>query len=318
MTMSRVLVAERIAEEGLALLSEAGHEVNVRLGLTPDELRGAVVDAEALIVRSATLVTSEVLFSGKSLRVVGRAGVGVDNVDLAAAAERGVVVLNTPRANILSAAEHTVALMLAMARNVPQAHAALREGRWERSRWQGVELSGKTLGIVGFGQVGRLVGERATAFGMNLLTYDPFVPPEVAAEHGAEMVALSELMARSDFITLHAVKTPETVGLISSELLSSAKQGVRIINVARGGLVDEDVLLEALKSGQVGGAALDVFETEPLGQSPLLDFPQVVVTPHLGASTSEAQRRAGIAVAEQVNLVLAGEQAPDAVVPAPS
>ena len=317
MTVSRVLVAERIASEGLDILSGAGHEVNVQLGMTPKELLGAVADAEALIIRSATEVTSEVLSAGGSLRVVGRAGVGVDNIDLAAAAERGVVVLNTPRANILSAAEHTLALMLAMARNVPQAHAGLSEGRWERSRWQGVELSGKTLGIVGFGQVGRLVGERAAAFGMNLLTYDPFVPPETAAKHGAEMVELSELMAKSDFITLHAVKTPETVGLLSSELLSSAKRGVRIINVARGGLVDEAVLLEALKSGQVGGAALDVFDTEPLGESPLLDFPQVVVTPHLGASTSEAQKRAGITVAEQVNLALAGEQIPNAVVPAP-
>ena len=316
MTVSRVLVAERIASEGLNILSEAGHEVDVRLGMTPEELLGAVAGSEALIIRSATEVTSEVLSAGESLRVVGRAGVGVDNIDLAAAAERGVVVLNTPRANILSAAEHTLALMLAMARNVPQAHAGLSKGRWERSRWQGVELSGKTLGIVGFGQVGRLVGERAAAFGMNLLTYDPFVPPETAAKHGAEMVELSELMAKSDFITLHAVKTPETVGLLSSELLSSAKRGVRIINVARGGLVDEAVLLEALKSGQVGGAALDVFDTEPLGESPLLDFPQVVVTPHLGASTSEAQRRAGITVAEQVNLALAGEQIPNAVVPA--
>lgn len=317
MTMSRVLVAERIAEEGLNILSEAGHEVNVRLGMTPEELLGAVAGSEALIIRSATEVTSEVLSAGESLRVVGRAGVGVDNIDLVAAAERGVIVLNTPRANILSAAEHTLALMLAMARNVPQAHAALSEGRWERSRWQGVELSGKTLGIVGFGQVGRLVGERAAVFGMNLLTYDPFVPPETAAEHGAEMVELSELMARSDFITLHAVKTPETVGLLSNELLSSAKRGVRIINVARGGLVDEAVLLDALKSGQVGGAALDVFDTEPLVESPLLDFPQVVVTPHLGASTSEAQKRAGITVAEQVNLALSGKQVPNAVVPAP-
>ena len=303
----RVLVTDRIAEEGLAVLSDAGHNVDVQVGLSSQELLAEVRGADALIIRSATRVIAEVFEAGKSLKVVGRAGAGVDNIDLAAADACGVTVVNTPRANSLSAAEHTMALLLAMARNVPQAHSALREGRWERSLWQGVELSGKTLGIVGFGQIGRLVGERAAAFGMKLLAYDPYVSEGDAANHGAEKVELSELMAKSDFITLHAVKTPETIGLISGELMSSAKRGVKIVNVARGGLVDEAVLVEALESGQVSAAALDVFENEPLVESPLLHFDQVVVTPHLGASTREAQIRAGIEVAEWVNYALAGE-----------
>ncbi len=313
--MSRVLVAERISEEGLNALSASGHEVDVRLGMTQEELLSAVERADALIVRSGTRVDAEVLAAGKHLRVVGRAGVGVDNIDLDAAQAEEVVVVNTPRANVLSAAEHTIALLLALARNIPQAHAALAEGRWERSRWEGVEISGKTLGIVGFGQVGRLVGVRAAVFGMNLLACDPYVQAEVAAKHGAEMTSLSDLMARSDFITLHAAKTPETTGLINAELMTSAKRGVFIINVARGGLVTEGVLVEALRSGQVGGAALDVFEEEPLVHSPLLEFPQVVATPHLGASTREAQVRAGASVAAAVNDVLSGATPSGAVVP---
>ena len=311
--MARVLVAERIASAGLDLLSDAGHEVDVRLGMTPAALLEAVDGARALIIRSATQVTADVLEAGKDLVVVGRAGVGLDNVDLATATRLGVTVVNAPLSNVLSAAEHTVALILAQARNIPQAHSALVAGRWERARWEGIELSGKTLGIVGFGRVGRLVAERVAGFAMLTVAYDPYVSVEQARELRIDLVELPELMARSDFVTLHVAKTPETVGLIGTELLSAAKPGVRIVNVARGGLVDEEALAEALRSGRAAGAALDVFDGEPIESSPLFGLPGVVVTPHLGASTAEAQHRAGVNIAEQVNGALAGAFVPFAV-----
>ena len=311
--MARVLVAERIAPAGLDLLADAGHTVDVRLGMSPAELCEALAGAQALIIRSATRVTADVLEAGGELVVVGRAGVGVDNVDVAAATRRGVAVVNAPLSNVLSAAEHTVALILAQARNIPQAHAALVAGRWERAKWEGIELSGKTLGIIGLGRVGRLVAERVAGFDMRTVAHDPYVPAEEARELRIEMVGLPELMARSDFVSLHAARTPETIGLIGAELLAAAKPGVRIVNVARGGLVDEEALAEALRSGQVGGAALDTFDGEPVGSSPLFGMPGVVVTPHLGASTAEAQHRAGVTIAEQVNGVLAGESVPFAV-----
>src|SRR5579864_8876679 len=261
--MARILVTEEIAEGGLARLRDAGHEVDVRLGLSPDELRDAVRGAEALIIRSATKVTEPVLDAAEDLIVVGRAGIGVDNVDVAAATRRGVMVVNAPQSNILSAAEQTVALLLAQARNIPQAHAALKAGKWERSRWEGVELHGKTLGVIGLGRVGALVAQRALAFGMRLVAYDPYVSHDRARQMGVELMSLDELMAHSDFITLHVAKSKETVGLIGRDLLARARPGLRIINTSRGGIVDEAALAEAIRSGLVAGAALDVFAVEP-------------------------------------------------------
>lgn len=311
--MVRVLVTEKLAERGLELLRAAGHEVDVQLELSPEQLVGAVAGAHALIVRSATQVTDEVLAAGPDLEVVGRAGIGLDNVDVEAATRRGVMVVNAPQSNILSAAEHTVALMLAQARNVPQAHAALVAGKWERSKWEGVELHGKTLGVVGLGRIGALVAQRALAFGMRLVAYDPYVAPERARQMGVELMSLEELMAEADFVSIHLPKTSETAGLIDADVLAKAKPGIRIVNAARGGILDEEALAEALRSGQVGGAALDVFSTEPCTDSPLFSLPNVVVTPHLGASTHEAQDKAGVTIAEQVNLALSGDFVPFAV-----
>jgi D-3-phosphoglycerate dehydrogenase len=309
----KVLITEEIARSGLDSLAAAGHEVVVRLDLGPDALLAEVTDAAALIVRSATDVTAEVLAAASELVVVGRAGIGLDNVDVESATKRGVVVVNAPQSNALSAAEHTMGLLLAQARNIPQAHAALVLGRWERSRWQGVELSDKTLGIIGLGRIGRLVAQRAMAFGMRLVAYDPFVSAERARQLNVELLELPALLQRCDFVTLHLAKTPETIGLIGSEALAMAKPGMRLINVARGGIVDEAALADAISSGHIGGAALDVFESEPLTESPLFELPEVVVTPHLGASTVEAQDKAGTTIAEQVMLALAGEFVPFAV-----
>jgi D-3-phosphoglycerate dehydrogenase len=311
--MARILVTEKIADNGLQRLRDAGHVVDVRLGLSPDELVEVVPGAAALIIRSATQVTRPVLEAGVDLVVVGRAGIGLDNVDVEAATQRGVMVVNAPQSNILTTAEHTMAMLLAQARNIPQAHAALVQGRWERSQWEGVELSDKTLGVVGLGRIGKLVAQRAHAFGMRLVAYDPFVDAERARQLGVEMVSLDRLVEVSDFVTLHVTKTPETVGLIGKDLLARAKPGIRIVNVSRGGIIDEDALAEAVRIGHVAGAALDVFAAEPTTESPLFDLPQVVVTPHLGASTREAQDKAGDTIAEQVGLALAGEFVPFAV-----
>jgi D-3-phosphoglycerate dehydrogenase / 2-oxoglutarate reductase len=311
--VGRVLVTEKIAAPGLELLREAGHEVDVREGLAPEQLLAAIGGAHALIIRSATQVTGEVLEAGGDLVVVGRAGVGLDNVDVEAATARGVMVVNAPQSNILSAAEQAMALLLAQARNIPQAHAALTAGRWERSRWEGIELYGKTLGVIGLGRVGALVAQRALAFGMRLVAFDPFVAPERARHMGVELLPLDQVMVESDFLTIHLPKTPETVGLVGRDLLAKAKRGVRIVNTARGGIVDEDALAEAVRDGQVGGAGLDVFQKEPTTESALFDLDQVVVTPHLGASTVEAQDKAGLTIAEQVLLALAGDFVPFAV-----
>lgn len=311
--MARILVTEEIADNGLQKLRDAGHDVDIRLGLSPEELLAVVPGAHALIIRSATTVTKEVLLAGTDLIVVGRAGIGLDNVDTAAATERGVMVVNAPQSNVLTTAEHTMAMLLAQARNIPAAHAALKEGRWERSKWTGVELADKTLGIIGFGRIGTLVAQRANAFGMKLLAYDPFVTDDRARRLGVELVDLDTLAARSDFVTLHLVKTPETVGLLGKDFFAKAKQDIRIVNVARGGVIDEDALAEAIRDGKVGGAAIDVWATEPTTSSPLFDLPQVVVTPHLGASTHEAQDKAGVTIAEMVGLAMAGEFVPYAV-----
>ncbi|MCU1454534.1 MAG: serA [Acidimicrobiales bacterium] len=311
--MARVLVTEKIAEGGLDRLRAQGHEVDTQLGLSPEELLDAVAGAHALIIRSATTVTAEVLDAGRDLVVVGRAGIGLDNVDVEHATSRGVMVVNAPQSNILSAAEQTMALLLAQARNIPQAHAALVAGRWERSKWEGVELADKTLGVIGLGRIGKLVAQRAMAFGMRIVAHDPFVAPDRARQMNIELVDLDTIAAEADFITLHVAKTPETIGLIGKEFLAKARPGLRVINVSRGGIVDEEALAEAIRAGQIAGAALDVFAAEPTTASPLFDLPQVVVTPHLGASTREAQDKAGDTIAEQVALALAGEFVPYAV-----
>ena len=311
--MARVLVADKIADIGVAKLRHAGHEVEVRTGMAPDELLEAVVGAHALIIRSAAQVTAEVFDAGTDLVIVGRAGVGLDNVDVEAATEHGVLVVNDTLSNIISAAEHTMALILAQARNIPQAHAALVDGRWERGRWEGIELSDKTLGIIGLGRIGRLVAERALGFAMRVIASDPYLSEEVALHTVMSLVSLEDLVAQSDFITIHVARTPETVGLINADLLKLAKPNLRIVNVSRGGIVDEADLAAAVASGRIAGAALDVFDGEPITESPLFELDSVVVTPHLGASTEEAQSKAGDAIAEQVMLALGGEFVPAAV-----
>ena len=309
--MARILVTEEIAEGGLERLRRAGHEVVVEPDLA--RLPEAILGAHALIIRSATQVTGEVLEAASDLLVVGRAGIGLDNVDVEAATRRGVMVVNAPQSNIISAAEHTMALLLAQARNVPQAHAALVAGRWERSRWEGVELADKTLAVIGLGRIGKLVADRAKAFGMRLVAYDPFVSAERARQMGVELMPLDQAVAEADFLTIHLPKTKETTGLVNRDLLMKAKPSLRIVNVARGGIVDEQALAECIRDGIVAGAALDVFATEPTTESPLFGLDSVVVTPHLGASTREAQDKAGDTIADMVLLALAGDFVPFAV-----
>jgi D-3-phosphoglycerate dehydrogenase len=309
--MARILVTEEIADGGLERLRAAGHEVDVQFDLS--QLLTHVAGAHALIIRSATQVTAEVLEAGTDLVVVGRAGIGLDNVDVDAATRRGVMVVNAPQSNIISAAEHTMALLLAQARNVPQAHAALKAGRWERSRWEGVELADKVLGIVGLGRIGKLVADRAKAFGMRLVAYDPFVSADRARQMGVELMALDQLISESDFITIHLPKNKETTGLVNRDLLMKAKPSLRVINVARGGIVVEQDLADCIREGVIAGAALDVFATEPTTSSPLFELDEVVVTPHLGASTREAQDKAGDTIADMVQLALAGDFVPFAV-----
>jgi D-3-phosphoglycerate dehydrogenase len=309
--MARILVTEEIADGGLDRLRAAGHEVDVQLDLS--RLLTSVVGAHALIIRSATQVTTEVLEAGRDLMVVGRAGIGLDNVDVEAATRRGVMVVNAPQSNIISAAEHTMALLLAQARNVPQAHAALVAGRWERSRWEGVELADKVLAVVGLGRIGKLVADRAKAFGMQVIAYDPFVAADRARQMGVELVGLDQAVAEADFLTIHLPKNKETTGLINRDLLLKAKPSLRVINVARGGIVVEQDLADAVRDGVIAGAALDVFVTEPTTASPLFELDSIVVTPHLGASTREAQDKAGDTIADMVQLALAGEFVPFAV-----
>jgi D-3-phosphoglycerate dehydrogenase / 2-oxoglutarate reductase len=310
----RVLVAEPLAERGLDAMRAAGLDVEVKTGLTPEELCAALPGVQALVIRSATQVTAEVLAAGTDLVVVGRAGIGLDNVDVAEATRRGVMVVNAPRSNILSAAEHTMALLLAQARNVPQANADLKAGRWNRSKWEGVELHGKTLGIVGLGRVGVLVAQRAHAFGMRLAAYDPFVSDDRARQLGVQLAdSMEDLVAISDFVTIHATKTPDTIGLVNAQVLAKAKPGMRLINAGRGGIVDEEALANAIRDGVLGGAAIDTFAQEPTTESPLFELDNVVVTPHLGASTAEAQDKAGETIAEQVVLALRGDFVPFAV-----
>ncbi|EID53345.1 phosphoglycerate dehydrogenase [Saccharomonospora xinjiangensis] len=307
-----VLLAEKLAPSTVAVF---GDEVEVRHvdGTDRPALLQAVRDADALLVRSATKVDKEVLGAAPKLKVVARAGVGLDNVDVPTATERGVLVVNAPTSNIVSAAEHAVALLLAVARRVPAADQSLRGGEWKRSAYSGVEVSGKTVGVVGFGKIGQLVAARLAAFDTKLLAYDPYVSAARAAQLGVELVSLDELLERADIISIHLPRTPETKGLIGATALAKAKPGVLIVNAARGGLIDESALAEALREGRVGGAGIDVFAEEPTTSSPLFELPNVVVTPHLGASTREAQDRAGTDVARSVLLALRGDFVPDAV-----
>ena len=302
----RVLVAEKLADSGIALLRER-FDVDLGIDWTPDELAERIGAYHAILIRSATKLTADLIARGERLRVIGRAGVGVDNVDVAAATKRGIVVANAPDANTVAAAEHTVALMLALARNIPQAHASLTAGRWERSKFGGTEVDGKVMGILGFGRIGQLVAIRARAFGMRVVAFDPYVAAERFRELGAERAETSaEVYAQADFLTLHLPKTPDTRGWLDAEALAQCKDGVRVINVARGELLVDADLQAALDAGKVGGAALDVFPTEPITEHPLFGYPNVVVTPHLGASTAEAQDRAGVQTAEQVVAALSG------------
>ena len=311
-TLPVVLIADKLAQSTVAAL---GDQVEVRWvdGPNRDELLAAVPDADALLVRSATTVDADVLAAGSKLKIVARAGVGLDNVDVDAATARGVLVVNAPTSNIHSAAEHAVALLLAAARQIPPADASLREHAWKRSSFQGTEIFGKTVGVVGLGRIGQLVAQRLAAFGTHVVAYDPYVSAARAAQLGIELLDLDELLARSDFISVHLPKTPETAGLIGKDALAKTKPGVIIINAARGGLVDEAALADAIAGGHVRSAGLDVYASEPCTDSPLFELPQVVVTPHLGASTAEAQDRAGTDVAASVKLALAGEFVPDAV-----
>ena len=309
----KVLVTEKLSDAGLDLLRK-DFEVDVRPELAGSGLAEAIAPYDALVVRSQTQVTNQVFESGDNLKVVARAGIGLDNVDVDAATRKGVMVVNAPSSNIVSAAEHTIALLLAQARNIPQAHEDLRHGRWERSKWQGVEVQGKTLGIVGLGRVGALVAQRSVAFGMRVIAFDPYVPRDRAKEMGVELMpSLEALLVQADFVTIHLPRSPETEGLIGERELALVKEGARIVNTSRGGIVDEQALAKALEEGRVAGAALDVFDHEPPEDSPLFGFEQVVTTPHLGASTAEAQDKAGASVAEMVRLALNGDFVPYAV-----
>ncbi|MBX5468472.1 MAG: phosphoglycerate dehydrogenase [Thermoleophilaceae bacterium] len=309
----RVLVKEKIAESGVELLRRH-FDVDVGVDWADGELAERIGDYDAILIRSATKLTADLIERGSRLKVIGRAGIGVDNVDLKAATKRGIIVANAPESNMVAAAEHTLALMLALCRNVPQAHASLSSGRWERSKFGGIEVYEKTLGVLGFGRIGRLVAERAKAFGMKVIAFDPFVSAERFRELGVEKAESSdEVYAAADIITLHLPKTPDTVNWLDDAAFAKMKDGVRIVNVARGELIDHAALQRALESGKVAGAALDVFPQEPITEHPLFGMPNVIVTPHLGASTVEAQDRAGVITAEQVLAALTGGEVTNAV-----
>lgn len=307
-----VLVAEELSPAGIAML-ESSFEVRHTDGADRDKLLAALADVDAVIVRSATQIDAEAIAAGRHLRVVARAGVGLDNVDVEAATKAGVMVVNAPASNVVSAAEHAVALLLSLARNVPQAMAALKNGQWKRAAYTGVELQDKVAGILGLGRIGALVAERLAAFDMTVIAYDPYSPQARSTQLGVRMASLDELLAESDFISVHLPRNAETLGIIGDRELHLVKPGVRIINAARGGIVDEAARASALQEGRVAGAGLDVYVREPCTDSPLFGLDNVVVTPHLGASTVEAQEKAGTQVARSVRLALDGEFVPDAV-----
>lgn len=312
MTKPVVLIAEELSP---ATIDALGPDFEIRNvdGADRSALLPALSGVEAVLIRSATKMDAEAIAAAPQLKVIARAGVGLDNVDVPSATKAGVMVVNAPTSNITSAAELAVGLLLASARNIAPANQALKGGAWKRSKYGGVELLDKTVGVVGFGRIGQLVADRLRGFDVELLAYDPYVSPQKAAQHGARLVSLDELLASSDFITIHLPKNAETVGLIGKEALTKVKPSVHIINAARGGIVDEEALATAIAEGRVAGAGLDVFATEPTTESPLFEHESVVVTPHLGASTDEAQEKAGVAVAKSVRLALGGDLVPDAV-----
>ena len=299
--MAKVLISDRMSEGAVEVFRARGIEVDVALDLEPEELIGRIGAYDGLALRSATQANAEVIAAGKKLKVVGRAGIGVDNIDVEAATRRGIVVMNTPSGNAVTTAEHSIAMLFALARQIPAADRSTRAGKWEKSRFMGVELTGKTLGVIGCGNIGAIVAERARALRMRVVAYDPYLSPERARDLGVERVAFDELLARADFITLHVPMTEETRGMIDAAALAKAKRGVRIINCARGGLIVEEDLKVAIESGQVAGAALDVFTHEPARDNPLFAMDEIVATPHLGAATTEAQEKVAVQVAEQMS-----------------
>lgn len=312
--MAKVLVSDPVAEEGVGVLHRGGLEVDVRTGLSAQDLIALIGDYDALAIRSETKVTAEVLDAASRLKIIGRAGVGVDNIDVAHATERGVLVVNSPEGNTVAAAELTVALVMSLSRNIPQAHASMKAGEWKRSRFVGVELFGKTCGIVGLGKIGREVARRLRGLEMRVVAYDPFLSPEQADALGVRLADLETLYRESDFITVHVPRTKETAGMIGAPQIEMMKDGVRLVNVARGGIVQEQALLDALNAGKVAGAAIDVWESEPVSPDhPLALHPRVIATPHLGASTEEAQVGVAVDIAEQIVAVLSGGSARSAV-----
>jgi len=301
--MPKVLISDALSPAAVQIFKDRGIEVDFQpaLGKDKDKLAGTVGDYDGLAIRSATKVTAKIVEHAKNLKVIGRAGIGVDNVDIPAATSRGIIVMNTPFGNSITTAEHAISLMLALARQIPEADASTRAGKWEKNKFMGVEIFGKTLGVIGCGNIGSIVTDRALGLKMKVIAYDPFLSPDRAADLGVEKVDLNELFKRADFITLHTPLTDKTRNVINADAIKAMKKGVRIINCARGGLVDEAALYEALKVGQVAGAAFDVFTTEPATENPLFNLPNVVCTPHLGASTSEAQENVALQIAEQMS-----------------
>ncbi|MBF0224024.1 MAG: phosphoglycerate dehydrogenase [Desulfobacterales bacterium] len=299
--MFKVLISDNLGERGVQIFQEADNiEVDVKTGLSPDELKKIIGDYDALVIRSATKVTADIIEAGKKLKVVGRAGIGLDNVDLKAATKRGIIVMNTPGGNVVTTAEHAISMMLALTRNIPQGTATMKAGIWEKKKLMGREIRDKKLGLVGFGKIGSIVAELGRGLKMNVLVHDPNINPERIEQAGFQFVTLDELYRQSDYITIHVPKLKTTLGMINKEAFDKMKEGVMIINCARGGIINEADLCDAIKSGKVAGAALDVFETEPPGVTPLVQLDKVVTTPHLGASTVEAQTNVAVAIAGQI------------------
>ena len=297
----KVLVSDNLGQIGIEMFQkEKNIDVDVKTGLAPEELKEIIPEYDALVIRSATKVTEELLEAATNLKVVGRAGIGLDNVDIPAATKRGVVVMNTPGGNVITTAEHAIAMILSLTRNIPAGTSSLKEGLWNKKKLQGREIYNKTLGLIGFGKIGSIVANRAQGLKMKVIVYDPFVTPELIEKVGLESVSLKELYSRSDYITVHVPKMKETTGLLNEDAFNQMNDGVMVVNCARGGIVDETALYNAMKSGKVAGAALDVFETEPPGKSPLFEFDRFICTPHLGASTREAQTNVAVAVAGQI------------------
>ena len=295
----KVLVSDSLSEKGIEIL-EKGAEVDVRTGMSPEELKACIGEYDALVVRSQTQVTEDVIKAAENLKIIGRAGVGVDNIDVEAATQQGIIVINAPEGNMISAAEHTIAMMMAMSRNIPQANQSMRAGKWDRKLFMGVEVRGKTLGVVGLGRIGTEVAKRAQGMEMNIMAYDPFISEERAADLGVKLTTVEDIVLNADYITVHTPLTKDTRDLIAKEEFEKAKPGVRIINCARGGIINEKALAEAVASGKVAAAAIDVFTSEPPTGSPLLEQDNIIVTPHLGASTKEAQVNVAVDVAEQI------------------